>query len=280
MLRRLRADGLIAGGRVYGGGLHKLEPRELVGFLPTRLRSPARPSIIGPDASVASTTLGAAFLSGRRPQSEEGPLMSSKVPRSLHQRHDPRPGVVSQGRRRHPGDARRPAGRAGPLRAGLPLGRGDAPREGRPVRRRHLPGGPALRRRAADPGRRPAQAVVTQLEYETAVELGKPVYVFVAAEDCPPDHPADEPEELLGLQLEHVKRVVATDTLWMPFRSMAHLTDQVRVMRFDPRSLAEGVSRQLVVLMRVELVDGAGDGGPGGGATRPGSARWSGRSRP
>ena len=29
MLRRLGADRLIAGGRVYGGGLHKLEPREL-----------------------------------------------------------------------------------------------------------------------------------------------------------------------------------------------------------------------------------------------------------
>ena len=100
--------------------------------------------------------------------------------------------------------------------------------------------------RAADQPRRS----YTQLEYETAVELGKRVFVFVAAEDCPPDHPADEPEELRGLQLEHVKRVVATDTLWMPFRSMAHLTDQVRVMRFDPRSLAEGVSRQLVVLMR------------------------------
>ncbi len=110
----------------------------------------------------------------------------------------------------------------------------------------------------------------TQLEYETAVELGKRVYVFVAAEDCPPDNPADEPEELRGLQLEHVKRVVATDTLWMPFRSMAHLTDQVRVMRFDQRSLAEGVSRQLVVLMRIELVDGAGDGG----SRRRGDEAW------
>jgi hypothetical protein len=29
MLRHLQADHLIAGGRVYGGGLHKLEPREL-----------------------------------------------------------------------------------------------------------------------------------------------------------------------------------------------------------------------------------------------------------
>ena len=110
----------------------------------------------------------------------------------------------------------------------------------------------------------------TQLEYETAVELGKRVYVFVAAEDCALDNPSDEPDELRGLQLEYVKRVVATDTLWMPFRSLSHLTDQVRVMRFDPRSLAEGVTRQLVVLMRAELLDGPGEGG----RARRGDVAW------
>ncbi len=96
----------------------------------------------------------------------------------------------------------------------------------------------------------------TQLEYETAVELGKPVFVFVADDDCPLDGPSDEPEELRGLQLEHIKRIAATDRIRMPFHSLSHLTDLVRVMRFDPRSLAEGVTRQLVVLMRAELLDG------------------------
>ena len=41
---------------------------------------------------------------------------------------------------------------------------------------------------------------------------------------------ADEPEELRGLQLEHVKRIVASDRIRMPFHSLEHLTDQVRVM--------------------------------------------------
>ncbi len=61
----------------------------------------------------------------------------------------------------------------------------------------------------------------TQLEYETAVELKKPVFVFVAADDCPLDHPVDEPDELRGLQLEHIKRIKATDRIRMPFHSRA-----------------------------------------------------------
>ena len=118
--------------------------------------------------------------------------------------------------------------------------------------------------RAADQPRRS----YTQLEYETAIELRKPVFVFVAAAECSLDHPLGEPDELLALQLEHLKRIEAGDRIWMTFRSLANLTDQVRVMRFDRQSLAEGITTGLIVLMRAELVDAAGD------RERRGNAAW------
>jgi hypothetical protein len=98
----------------------------------------------------------------------------------------------------------------------------------------------------------------TQLEYEIARELGKPVFVFLATDDCALDPAADETEELRGLQLEHLKRIVASDHLRMMFHSLGHLTDQVRVMRFDPDSLAKGVTTRLAVLLFAELIDGEG----------------------
>ena len=93
------------------------------------------------------------------------------------------------------------------------------------------------------------------MEYEIAVELGKPVFVFVATDDCTLDAAPDEPEELRGLQLEHLKRIVASDRIRMPFHSLGHLTDQVRVMRFDAESLAQGVTTRLAVLLTAELID-------------------------
>jgi serine/threonine protein kinase len=95
----------------------------------------------------------------------------------------------------------------------------------------------------------------TQLEYEIAVELGKPVFAFVATDDCPLDPAPDEDDELRGLQLEHRKRIVASDRIRMQFQSLSHLTDQVRVMRFDPETLARGVTSRLAVLLFAELVD-------------------------
>jgi hypothetical protein len=72
------------------------------------------------------------------------------------------------------------------------------------------------------------------LEYEIAVDLRKPVFVFIAADDCLFDHPTDQPDELRLLQIEHLRRLKASDRTRMEFRSREHLTDQVRVMRFDP----------------------------------------------
>jgi serine/threonine protein kinase/Flp pilus assembly protein TadD len=95
----------------------------------------------------------------------------------------------------------------------------------------------------------------TQLEYQTALDLGKPVFVFVATDDCPLVETPPEPDELCGLQLEHLNRITSRDHIWMPFHSLGHLTDQVRVMRFDPGSLARGVTARLAVLLIAELVE-------------------------
>ena len=114
------------------------------------------------------------------------------------------------------------------------------------------------RRYGQEPRERPAdrpRRSYTQLEYEIAFELGKPIFLFLAADDCTFDQSPDEPEELFGLQLEHVKRIAAADRLYFHFHSLADVTDQVRVMRFDPRSLAQGVTRQILVVMRAELLD-------------------------
>jgi serine/threonine-protein kinase len=118
--------------------------------------------------------------------------------------------------------------------------------------------------RSADQPRRS----YTQLEYDIAVELGKPIFVFVATEDCPLDNPVNEPDELRGLQLEHLKRIAASDRIRMAFRSRDHLTDQVRLMRFDPESLAQEITSRLAVLLTAELVD------PESLRTRQGEAAW------
>ena len=67
--------------------------------------------------------------------------------------------------------------------------------------------------------------------------------------------PLNEPDELRRLQLEHLKRIIDSDRIRMQFHSLGHLTDQVRVMRFDAESLAQGVTSRLAVLMFAELID-------------------------
>ena len=95
----------------------------------------------------------------------------------------------------------------------------------------------------------------TQLEYEIAVALGKPVFVFVATGDCPFDSPQDEPDDLRALQAEHLNQIIASDRIRTAFRSREHLVSQVSVMRFDRELLAQGVKAGLTVLLCAELID-------------------------
>jgi serine/threonine protein kinase len=93
----------------------------------------------------------------------------------------------------------------------------------------------------------------TQMEYEIAIKLGKPVFVFVATDDCKYDAVYDEPEELRALQREHLRRIVDTNRVRMAFHSVEHLTDQVRIMDLD--TMAQGSTTLLVVLLFADLID-------------------------
>lgn len=72
----------------------------------------------------------------------------------------------------------------------------------------------------------------TQLEYDLARELNKPLYVFVAGADCPFDGSLDEPEEIALLQRDHINRVTSGDGIWQQFNSVEELTAKVAVIRF------------------------------------------------
>ena len=56
----------------------------------------------------------------------------------------------------------------------------------------------------------------TQLEYDIAIELGKPVYIFLTGEGFPSDSPDPEPSELQDLQKTHRQNLTSTDQLYSP----------------------------------------------------------------
>jgi WD40 repeat protein len=109
----------------------------------------------------------------------------------------------------------------------------------------------------------------TQLEYDIAIELSKPVFTFLATADCPPDKPLDgRQQELKPLQDEYVARIKGGDQLWYEFASCEKLVEQVAVIRFDPEALKGVIPRQTVVLV-AELADMCGQ------LARLGEEAWS-----
>ncbi len=94
----------------------------------------------------------------------------------------------------------------------------------------------------------------TQLEHDIAVALDKPVFAFFAAEDCPLDHPPDEPEELRELQREHIAHLKTLDRRRESFRSREELKQRVSALRFDAVSL-RGLATNLTVVLDAQLVD-------------------------
>lgn len=72
----------------------------------------------------------------------------------------------------------------------------------------------------------------TQLEYAMARHLGKPVYLFLAHDDCPPDAPIDEAAELRQLQQAYRATLGAGDQLCYAFRAVAELREQIAVINW------------------------------------------------
>jgi len=94
----------------------------------------------------------------------------------------------------------------------------------------------------AEPGQRPPDAPrrsYTQLEYDMAVELGKPVYVFLTGDGFPADPHDPEPRELRELQEAHRERLTSTGRDYNPTASIEQLDQKVRSLRLKVERLGE-----------------------------------------
>src|SRR5436309_3194211 len=94
----------------------------------------------------------------------------------------------------------------------------------------------------AEPPERPADAPrrsYTQLEYDIAVELGKPVYVFLTGADFPADTHEAEALELQELQAAHRQRLMATGRDYNPTASIQQLDQKIRSLQVKVKRLTD-----------------------------------------
>lgn len=78
----------------------------------------------------------------------------------------------------------------------------------------------------------------TQMEYDVARELGKPVYVFICGEDFPYDQHPDEDDARRELQRAHRLRLQGGDLLFTPVASRDELAIRVSQLQTAVESLA------------------------------------------
>ena len=78
----------------------------------------------------------------------------------------------------------------------------------------------------------------TQLEYDLARELRKPVYVFICGADFPYDPAPPEDDEKRGLQLAHRARLQSGDHLFTPIADRTELTLRVHALQTKVEHLA------------------------------------------
>lgn len=98
----------------------------------------------------------------------------------------------------------------------------------------------------------------SQIEHDIAVELGKPVFLFLSSPNCEVDPSSTESAELQELQRGFRERLRAGDRLWTQFRSRDDLVAKVMLLRFDPESIAASLNSRLSVLLFTDLVDSTG----------------------
>lgn len=77
----------------------------------------------------------------------------------------------------------------------------------------------------------------TQMEYDIARELGKPVYAFICGEGFPYDEHPSEGEEERILQQAHRNRLMAQDQLYHPINSRDELALRVRELQIQVEQL-------------------------------------------
>jgi len=92
----------------------------------------------------------------------------------------------------------------------------------------------------AEPADRPAdrpRRSYTQMESDIAHRLGKPVYQFLANEDCAFDAHAGESPELQALQLAHRQAIEAGVQIFERFSNQTQLRERIGHIQFTGRSL-------------------------------------------
>jgi hypothetical protein len=90
----------------------------------------------------------------------------------------------------------------------------------------------------AEPPQRPPdqpRRSYTQLEYDVTRELGKPLYLFLAAEGCAFDGLPEEGEDERALQLAHRQAIQSCGDLYYWFASTDDLRSRIRELRFPAR---------------------------------------------
>lgn len=90
----------------------------------------------------------------------------------------------------------------------------------------------------------PDRRSFTQMEYEIAMELKKPCYVFLCAKDFPFDKHDPEPEDKQQLQLEHRARLLQRDELFYEFATPEELSSRTRELQLSVENLREELAKE------------------------------------
>ncbi len=105
----------------------------------------------------------------------------------------------------------------------------------------------------AEPRNRPDDAPrrsYTQREYEIAVELGKPVYVFLTGDGFPVDPHEPEPPELRELQEAHRRRLTTTGKDYSRTGTHEELAQKVRTLQLKVERLRDELEQVDVKVAR------------------------------
>ncbi|MEX1118127.1 MAG: tetratricopeptide repeat protein [Terrimicrobiaceae bacterium] len=90
----------------------------------------------------------------------------------------------------------------------------------------------------------PDRRSFTQMEYEIAMELKKPCYVFLCAKDFPFDKHDPEPEDKQQLQLDHRARLLQRDELFYEFATPEELSSRTRELQLSVENLREELAKE------------------------------------
>jgi tetratricopeptide (TPR) repeat protein len=90
----------------------------------------------------------------------------------------------------------------------------------------------------AEPPRRPPEEPrrsYTQIEYDVARKLGKPIYLFLATKDSETDKTLLQTDEEKSLQIAHRQAIQTSGEIYYPFASSQEVASQVLKLRFPER---------------------------------------------